>query len=95
MNTIDDDTAGKIWFTVDGTTRMVVDSTEYAHALAEALNQLGHRASHVPSACTIHFKRDTEEKARATLLLEEVVHAKGGLSIVDLRSENLFTQVHR
>jgi hypothetical protein len=82
--------AGKIYITTRSRsgdiTRLTADSTEYAHALANVLNDLGYRASHVPATCTIYFNRDVDELSRVNDILDEVVAAKGGLSIVDLKS---------
>lgn len=84
------DYSSKIYFTVrdahHDVTRLVVESVGYAHALADALNDMGYRASHVPSTCTTHFHREVAELERANAILDEVVRVKGGLSIVDLKS---------
>lgn len=82
--------AGSVYIAVtdehNDVTRLVVDGVDYAHVLANVLNDMGYKASHVPSTCTVYFHREVAELERANIILDEVVRIKGGLSIVDLRS---------
>ncbi len=82
-------TAGKVYITVTDkhhdVTRLAVDSVSYAHALANVLNDMGYKASHVPSTCTLYFNRDASEVERADQIMQQVLALKGGLSIVDLQ----------
>lgn len=81
---------GEIYITVqhDGhVTRVTACSTEYAHALATALTDLGYPASHVPSVTTRATPiRDCAELDRVNMLLTRLLREKGGLSIIDLQS---------
>lgn len=82
--------AGKIYVTAsskDGeVTRFTAPNADYAHALANVLNDIGYKASHVPATCGVYFHRDASELRRVDNILEKVLAIKGGLSIVDLRS---------
>jgi hypothetical protein len=84
------DYSGKVYITVrdnhSDVTRIDVCNTEYANALDDVLNNIGYKASHVPSVCTVGFYRDCAELDRLSEILRKIIKIKGGLSLIDLKS---------
>lgn len=77
---------GDLYINCEGGVRIVHPSAAWLKGVANVLQSLGVRASTLVSTVTIHFNRTQEEEAAAMALLDRVVAAKGGLSIVDVTS---------
>lgn len=77
---------GDLYIHVNGGDRLVHPSAKWLRAVAGVLDTLNIRASTVVSTVGVNFSQDEEEQARVDKLLDLVVKAKGGLSIVDLTS---------